>query len=260
MDEQQKLVGAIFNKELNKELSKEFSFDPRGLAIYQRNLQTNAISALRITFPTVIKLIGEDVFAYAVAQLIKQDPPSAGDWGLWGKNFSEVLQPLAALQEFPYVADIARLDFSLHVSGREKDNEVDMNSMSLLATCELDQLRVVLSPSVKLIVSEYPIVDIYNANHCQTKKNDQSFNPSLDQAKQKLVENVGQTSLIYRPRYKPLVRAIESPEHDWIMLVQQGTSIGKSLDILTSRKQDFSLEHWLPLAINQNLISHLAKI
>lgn len=251
MNEQQQLVSAIFNKAIEPNALSDF--DSRGLGVYQRNLKANAMNALQISFPTVIKLIGDDVFSYAVEQLLKQDPPTAGDWGLWGENFPELLRNLTALQDFTYVSDVARLDFSMHMLGREKDVELDMNSISLLGDCELDQLRVVLNPSIQLFDSEFPIIDIYCANHSQVEQ-------YLYQAKHKLVAGIGQTALLYRPEFKPLVRTVDSSEHTWLRLTQQGISIGSALDNLQDSKYEFSLEAWLPLAINQNLISHLEKI
>ncbi|MBQ0729596.1 MAG: putative DNA-binding domain-containing protein [Oleispira antarctica] len=254
MHEQNKLVRAIFKADSTADHAADI--DIRGLKVYQRNLKVNATNALKITFPTVLTLIGDEVFSYAVEQLLQQDPPSAGDWGLWGKNISSVLKNLNALQEFPYVADMATLDFLLHQSAREKDNALSMDSLSLLASCELDELRVVLNPAFVLLTSGFPIVDIYRANEASSDQCEYY----LQQAQQKLLSGVGQVALIYRPQFKPLVRTLESSEHDWLRLMQQNFSIGKALDVLMHRKQEFSLEAWLPLAIEQNLISHLEKI
>ena len=253
MHEQKKLIRAIFKADSSIENAADF--DLRGLEIYQRNLTANATNALKITFPTVLKLIGDDVFTYAVTQLIKQDPPSAGDWGLWGERFPVVLKYLGALQAFPYVADIATLDFLLHQSARDKDSELDMNSISLLASCELDELRIVLNPALQLLTSEFPVVDIYNANNNSLEHAEYY----LQQAQQKLLSGVGQVALIYRPQFKSLVLLLSSSEHDWLILMQKDFSIGEALDALLHRKQEFSLEAWLPLAIEQNLISHLEK-
>jgi hypothetical protein len=254
MNEQKQLMDAIFNKVIKPNEASDFDF--RGLGIYQRNLKTNAMNALQISFPTVIKLIGDNVFSYAVEQLLQQDPPTAGDWGLWGENFPELLRDLTALQDFTYVADVARLDFSMHLLGREKDVELDMNSISLLGECELDQLRVVLNPSIKLLVSEFQIIDIYCANHSLASQ----VEYYLNEAKHKMAEGIGQTALLYRPEFKPLVRSVDSSENAWLRLMQQGVSLGSALDNLVDNKYEFSLEAWLPLAINQNLISHLEKI
>lgn len=254
MNDQEMLVSAIFKT--GSDVDQASTFESGGLSIYQRNLTANAIGALTITFPTVLTLIGEEVFSYAVERLIKQDPPSAGDWGEWGGGFPEVLKNLSALQAFPYVVDIARLDFLLHRIGRDKDSELDMDSISLLASTDLDELRVVLNPSISLLPSEFPVVDIYNAN--QTSLAESDFH--LKEAQQKLVSGLGQVTLIYRPQFKPLIRTINPEEHHWLLLIQKSFSIGKALDALKHRKQTFSLEDWLPLAIQHNLISHLERI
>lgn len=254
MDEQQQLVRAIFNQKSSSFHPSDF--EKKGLEIYRRNLQANAVRALKISYPTVLKLVGDEVFVYAVEQLLTQDPPNTGDWGLWGEHFSKLLRYVSALQDFPYVADIARLDFALHLLGREKDVELDMSSMSLLGTCELDQLRVVLNPSIKILVSEFPISDIYSANHGLASE----VELFLNQARQKLVAGSGQTVLLYRPQFKPLLRSVDTSEGAWLKLLQHGMSIGKALDTLTDAKHDFSLETWLPLAIQQNLILCLEKI
>lgn len=247
MNDQQQLVNAIFNT------SSEF--EEKGLAIYQRNLQANAVRALQISYSTVLKLIGDDLFAYATKQLLKVDFPNSGDWGLWGRNFPDLLSNLPALQEYPSVIDIARLDFLMHMQGREKDTAVDMASMTLLAECELDQLRLILNPAIRILESDYPVIEIYQANtqsdHAET---------SLHKAQQKLANNIGQKCLIYRPQYKPLIREIDSAELNWLQLMQQGSSIGQALDTLLIQDQKFSLETWLPLAVQQNLIFSLKKM
>lgn len=247
MNDQQQLVNAIFNT------SSEF--EEKGLAIYQRNLQANAVRALQISYPTVLKLIGDDLFAYATKKLLKVDFPNSGDWGLWGRNFPELLSNLPALQEYPFVIDIARLDFLMHMQGRERDTAVDMASMTLLAECELDQLVLVLNPAIKILESDYPVIEIYQANtqldHAEKY---------LRQAQQKLTRNIGQYCLIYRPQYKPLIREIDLVELNWLRLIQQGSSIGQALDTLLMQDQEFSLETWLPLAIQQNLLFSLKEI
>jgi hypothetical protein len=66
--------------------------------------------------------------------------------------------------------------------------------------------------------------------------------------------------LIYRPQLKPLVRAVDSAELNWLRLLQQEKSIGQALDELLMQNQEFSLENWLPLAVQQNLIFNLKKM
>jgi hypothetical protein len=263
MNDQQQLVRAIFNKNSSLAQDSDFEdsgfehleFEERGLAIYRKNLKANAVRALHISFPTLLKLIGDDLFTYAVEQLLKTDTLNSGDWGLWGDSFPELLETLSALNEFPYVIDIARLDFLMHIQSREKDSYIDMASMTLLADYELDQLRLVLNPSIRILESNYPVTEIYQANN-----QPEYAEEFLNKAQQKLASNIGESCLIYRPKFKPLIRALDSAELNWLRLIQQEKSIGQSLDELLMKNQEFSFEKWLPLAVQQNLIFSLNKM
>jgi len=252
MNEQQQLVSAIFNKSSSPDESS--GFDEKGLAIYRRNLQAGAVRALQISYPTVLKLVGDDLFTHAAKQLLKVELPNSGDWGLWGRGFPQLLKALPALHDFPSVVDIACLDLLMHLQGREKDTGIDMASMTLLAECELDQLRLVLNPAIRILESDYPVIEIYKAN----TQSDHA-EKYLHSAQQKLANNIGQNCLIYRPQFKSLVRALDSAELNWLRLIQQGKSIGQALDAMLIQEQEFSLEGWLPLGIQQNLILSLKK-
>ena len=145
MNEQQQLMTAILKTDCS------FDIDEKGLAVYKRNLHANAMRALEISFPTVEQLLGAELFAYCVEQLLLTSPPGSGDWGTWGREFSALLSQLPALDDYPYVADMATLDYSLHVLNRAKDFSVELSSMSLLASHDLDHvlahfLRVLHGP------------------------------------------------------------------------------------------------------------------
>ncbi len=245
MTEQQALLTAILNGP-NRFEQAGSQFESRGLAIYQRNLLANANRALQITFPTVLQLIGEELFEYATGQLLKNTPPCEGDWGLWGQDFAKVLQGIEALQNYSYVADSARLDFAHHMLERQPDYSPDITSMNLLAQHSLDDIQLVLNPNLVQISSSFPVVDIF-FNHMQL-------------AQENLKNGIGQNALLFRPQYKAQVRALSEAEHYWITLIKLGVKLGTALDAMESKKfNDFAFEKWLPMAIKQNLIHCLKR-
>lgn len=251
MNEQQQLMTAILKADCS------FDIDEKGLAVYKRNLHANAMRALEISFPTVEQLLGAELFAYCVEQLLLTSPPGSGDWGTWGREFSALLSQLPALDDYPYVADMATLDYSLHVLNRAKDFSVELSSMSLLASHDLDHLRVVLNPAINLLVSDYPILDIYQANHMNAMK-------YLTRAKLKMAEGIGQQVLVYRPQFKAKVREHSIEEQYWFELISEGLSIGHALEKMSSQfhhnDSAFLFEEWLPKAIQENTISCIETI
>ncbi|SEF87665.1 HvfC/BufC N-terminal domain-containing protein [Marinobacterium lutimaris] len=242
--EQQRLLAAIFAG------AESGSFDPRGLAVYQRNLKATARRALAISFPTVEKLIGDDLFGYATDQLLAVEPPSSGDWGVWGAGFGKLLDQLPELDDYPYVGDCARLDFNVHLSNRAIDSYVDVTSLQLLGTTPIDQLGLRLSPELVWLVSDYPIVDIWKAHHSGSKSVSRE---ALEAAKDKLSQGVGQTALIYRVGHRALVRDLSLAERHWLKYLQQGLSLSNALELIGHT--EFRFDEWLPDAVQQNLIS-----
>ncbi len=256
-DQQQALMTAIFqqgNKPAHAESRSEF--EGRGLAIYQRNLLASATRTLQISFPTVLQLIGEEGFEYATQRLLNVSPPNNGDWGLWGQDFPNVLNSIEALQAYPFVPDSARLDFAIHQLARHCDQTVQIDSFNLLADWPLEQLHLVLNSNLVVMNSNYPIVDLYRLHDGKEEQNTDTSLHSMVQ--QKLQDGTGQKALLYRPQYKAQVRVLDEAEYYWLTLIQLRVSLGTALDAMTSKGfEGFSLETWLPVAIQENLITRL---
>jgi len=231
-------------------------FEKRGLEIYQRNLLASAERALQITFATVLQLIGKQLFKHATKTLLQQSPPAQGDWALWGGDFPALLRAMRQLADYPYVADCAELDWARHNLERAEDGDTDMASMQLLADLEPDDIEIVLSENLKFFSSQFPIVDIV-LGHDEPQKNENTW---LQQAKTKLENSQGQKVLLYRPQFKAQVRALEDDEYCFLSLLKEGIELGRALDLMISEGHpDFSFEQWLPMAIQQNLISCLKR-
>jgi len=250
VNQQQALMDAILGQKKNN------AFENRGLEIYQRNLLASAERALQITFPTVLQLMGEELFKHATKNLLQKTPPSKGDWALWGDEFPALLRAMQQLEYYPYVADCAELDLVRHKLERAKDSEMDMASLQLLAELEPDDIKIVLTENLKLFSSDFPIVDIYQG-HVEPQKNESTW---LQQAKTKLENRQGQKVLLYRPQFKAQVRVLDSDEYHFLSLLKDGITLGHALDLMISEgHSDFSFEQWLPQAIQQNLISCLKQ-
>jgi len=256
--QQQELVAIIFSQSTSEsDLSK--GYDKRGLAIYRNNLLATSRQALAITFPTLKHLIGEDVFNYACQQYLILSPPTQGDWGVWGEGFADLLKDLPQLAEYPFVADIATLDWLRHQSMRAKDSRLDVDSVKMLATTELNDLYLALSPSHFLMRSKYPVIEFWLAHQNSDKGSTADLKQDyLEQAEDNLSTiNFEQRVLIYRPNYKAEVRELCMTDYHWLTQIGQGISIGKALDNLAG--EDFDFAQWLGLAIEQNIICQFNK-
>jgi hypothetical protein len=244
-NDQQRLIDAIVCGDDNH------GFDPQGIAIYRKNLIASAERALSITFPTVKKMIGASLFLFASRKLLTTSPPNMGDWALWGDNFPSLLASVEQLATYPFVVECAHIDLLRHQSERTNNIDVNLASLQLLATDDLDNIYVEFTDFTHVRTSKLPIVELWQAHG-----NDESLQEiQLVKAQQWLASNNNvQYLLLYRPQYKTHIRELSFEEHQWLTALAQGLSIGHALE--TINLANFAFEQWLPLAIEQKLFSH----
>jgi len=268
--QQQSLLSMIFPSQNSHRGNKDInSFDARGIAIYRNNLVATAQQALAISYPTVLTFIGDGLFNYACRKLLIMSPPKHGDWALWGEDFPSLLSEITQLSSYPFVGDLAKLDWLIQQTLRAKDSVVEQSSLQLLATHNIDKLFIELSPSMLCMTSRYPVMELYLSKEVNMpiaesqKATQQTISPQyLESAIEKLSEsNLSQNVLIYRSDLKPEIRELSASEHYWLHLIRQGVSIGEALDLMSddSYKDDFDFAQWFGLALKQNLITHLRE-
>ena len=245
--EQQRLIRSIFGHE------NPGNFDPRGLAIYRRNLVASACRALAVTFPTVEQLIGESLFRHAVQQMLSEFPPTAPDWGVWGEHFGRLLGQLPELQCYPYVSDCAQLDYACHTLSRAADCETDFHSLQLLGTEAADSVVLKLSESFLIVTSDYPLADIWLAHH----DGDPLTEESIRKIRHKAGDDGKHVALVYRENHRVRVREIPVDEQCWLDLLQQGMRLSDALDAM--QYTDFNFENWLPEAVSMNIVSVVTR-
>ena len=241
-ERQQSFVQQLFARDTDY-----FGLNAEGMKIYRQNLRATATQALSISFPTVYQLIGDELFAFATEKLLLKQPPTQGDWAKWGRGFAEVLEGLEQLDDYPYVADCARLDFAAHCSEKARNTSFELGSANLLAQVALDKLSIEIADSVAILESDFPLVELWNAHHSDEKESYiQAFKNKTAQTDFK------QYILVYRPSYKAIVSELSESEYFWMSRLIRGKSVGLSLDLLEA--STFNFQQWLPKAIEQNLL------
>lgn len=237
--------------------SRRSDFKPEGLAVYRRSLCANATRALRISFPTVKQLVGEDSFVLLSRRFLKQHPFTGGDWGAWGHTFSGWIAQQLELKAYPYLGDCAQLDWECHIAERATDDQTDLESLGLLAHLSPYQLKFRFCAGSALVNSDYPIVAIWRA-HQSERLLDNSTKVLFDKFGESGVQNNAETALVCRPVWQAQVKAITELEYAWLRQTLHGGSIGAALDRMQG--SSFSLEQWLPEAIANRLVCGIDQL
>lgn len=218
------------------------------VSIYRNNLLMNASRALAITYPTVVQLLGEDVFNTLIHDFIQYEMLLEGDWGLWGKTLPDWLDQQQQLNDYPFIADCARLDWLCHHSERASDI-ANVMGFELAAEADLESLKLQYCSGVAMLDSSYPVVDIWLGHHSSDEYQRQPF---LQQAKHKLSDGKGQCALIWRPHWKANIRELDEVELDWIRLTLSNTTISSALDQVS---EQFDFETWLQQSTSEGLVT-----
>ena len=83
------------------------------LNIYRNTMVTGVTKALRLTFPTVHRLVGADFFEGAAVRFIAQHPPRAAYLDDYGAEFPEFLRSFEPAAALVYLGDVARLEWAV---------------------------------------------------------------------------------------------------------------------------------------------------
>ena len=134
------------------------------LSIYRNTSRSTLTKALRLNFPAVERLVGEDFFAAAADAFITREPPGTAWLDLYGEGFPEFLQGFEPAATLAYLPDVARLERAvgraLHAPDREP---LDIARLASIDASDQARVRFTPHPSVSLLSSPYPVDAIWRA-------------------------------------------------------------------------------------------------
>ncbi|QTN26572.1 putative DNA-binding domain-containing protein [Rhodoferax sp. AJA081-3] len=214
----------------------------RGLKAYKANGHALAASALQSAYPVVAQLVGDESFTDLAHALWHAQPPAQGDIAQWGMGLSGFLENSAQLQDEPYLADVARVEWALHQCAGVADAEADLATLALLTTQAPEQLQLRLAPGCAVLRSTWPVASIVGA-HLEGS-------PSLQEAGAQLRRGEAQDTVVWRAGLRPRVRLALAGEVDALQVLLNGGSLAAALDAAPTL--DFG--QWLPLAVPSGLV------
>jgi hypothetical protein len=134
------------------------------LNIYRNTFVTGVTKALRLSYPAVYRLVGNDFFEGAAGLFISQHPPRAAYLDEYGADFPQFLRGFQPAASLKYLADVARLEWAVNRAIHAADME-PLDLARLEALPPEDQVRVcfVPHPSITLLCAEYPVDVIWRA-------------------------------------------------------------------------------------------------
>ena len=148
----------------------EYLADERSVPAYARfQIYKNSsflllTEALKNTFPVVVDLVGAEFFKYAAHEFISQTPPKTPDLNAYGGKFPAFLDGFAPLQPYPYIGDVARLEWARHDAYLAPiTSPIVPSDLSKLSEDDVPELCMRLQPHACLLTSRFPVHALWKA-------------------------------------------------------------------------------------------------
>lgn len=134
--------------------------------IYRNNVVLGLAAVLEDTFPMTRRLLGEECFAALAVAFVRSSPPRSPVLLEYGGDFPKFLADFPTLASFPYLVDVARLEYAHVLSFNAADTPVpavaEFKEFADIPDIELADATLTLHPSVQLIRSRYPAYSIWS--------------------------------------------------------------------------------------------------
>ncbi|WP_291845114.1 DNA-binding domain-containing protein [Maricaulis sp.] len=191
--------------------------DAARLAIYQNNVASASIEALRAAFPVVNMLTGDRFFSPMAKAYWQSRPPRARSLTFYGDGFADLVARYEPAQSLPYLADIARLDWAaLEAHHAAEAPACCPNTVAAMAPERVPGLAPGLQASVRLLRLDWPVLGVWQNHRAHAPHAPTRIAP-------------GRTDVIvYRPQNEVLARRLSRSEAGFLRRLGEGQSLGEA--------------------------------
>jgi hypothetical protein len=216
------------------------------MGIYQNSAIANITHSLILTYPVIEKLVGNEFFTAMCREYIFLTWPQSGNMDDYGVEFPEFLAEFEHAKHLLYLKDIARLEWAFHQSSLAEDATITDWS-TLAQASDILQLKFLVTPSLSLISSTFPIDKVWHLNQ---------ENTSPDTAVDFTDEQDNNTFIVlFRQQLKTVILPITSGEFALLYAFKTGESFEKAIVVASAKQADFSVDDSLKKFIELGIIS-----
>jgi hypothetical protein len=134
------------------------------LDIYRNTFIIGVTDALRLTYPAIHRLVGEEFFAGAAGIFMVRNPPRAAYLDQYGAEFSFFLGEFPPAAGLPYLTEVAQLEWAVSRAIHAPDRApLALAELAALSPQHHGNVRFVPHPSIGLLRASYPVDVIWRA-------------------------------------------------------------------------------------------------
>lgn len=139
--------------------------DPvRRVQIYRNHFTISLAEALAATYPVLCRLVGAECFDAVAARFAGEHPPVSPVVAEYGDGFGDYLAGLLG-GDYAYLADVGAFEWAIARAYHAPDAPaMRADALLLVPEARRGDLLLHCHPSLRLLASVYPVLDIWAAN------------------------------------------------------------------------------------------------
>lgn len=201
----------------------------RRYAVYRNNVTVSLIGALEANFPAVRRLVGNEFFAGMAKLFVRAHPPQSRLLAEYGAQLADFIAGFEPLADYPFIADVARLERLWLDSYHEEDAPaLDGAELAKLEPEALFASRFAPHPAARLFASPYAAVTIMSANRAAEEV------PQIDPERPEF-------GLITRSSLQVDVRVIPASSHLLLVQLMAGKPLAQAVEAALESDAGFDL-------------------
>lgn len=135
------------------------------LAIHRNNTYASLVEVLTGAFPRVAALLDEGRFRTTAASYVGEELPSRSQLAKYGAKFPAFLERLPLARIYPWLPDLARLEWARHEAFFAADAvPLTPEAVSSIPAERYSDLRLRLHPAVRWVTAQYPVDQLWEAS------------------------------------------------------------------------------------------------
>jgi hypothetical protein len=176
----------------------------RRFAVHRATTTFGLIGALATRFPVTEKLLGVDTFADLARAFLAHDRPRTALLLDWGEALPDFVARLDDLADWPFLADVGRLEVAWTRAHHAADAEpIGLDALTGLTPEDLAATRVRLHPSAVLLTSPHPVASLWASQQ-------DGADPEAE------IDWVPETVLVVRPHADVLLHRLTPAAHAFV--------------------------------------------
>ena len=221
------------------------------MRVYAGGYLSRMHTALEEVFEATHHILGEGAFHELAEDYARQFPSQDYNLSFAGRHLPEYLKNSKRTEELPFLADLALLEWRVCEAFHAfEQSPMDPAQLSSLSPDAYERLRLFFQPSVSVVASAWPILDIWQAR----KVPREAVNINLIDRPQRV--------LVYRRDVQVMCEPITATKGILLQGLLQGRTLGFACAQLASQEEANALTQWFAYWTSLGLITRheLAKL